>query len=145
MKLISHRGNIDQVDRQKENTRKYIENAIQLGYDVELDLRFIENQLFLGHDDPTEEIDFKWLYKNKEYLWIHCKNIDALTLLKDHLNCFYHTKEDYVLTSKGNIWSYSGVKLYPGIIAALPENQNYSLDELYECYAICSDLIKNYK
>jgi len=145
MKLISHRGNIDKIDPSKENTIAYIDNAIKLGYDVEIDLRYIGNQLFLGHDNPAEEIDFRWIHDNKDLLWLHCKTIDTLIFLKDNFNCFYHTSEDYVLTSKGFIWTYSGIKLYPGVIAVLPENQNYSLDELYECCGICSDFILNYK
>lgn len=145
MKLISHRGNIDGVNPFRENSIEYIIEAIKLGYDVEIDVRYVNNQLFLGHDDSIENIDLEWLDSYKKYLWIHCKNIEALIFLKEDFNSFYHTNEDYVLTSKGNIWSYSGIRLYPGIIAVLPENQNYSSDELYKCYGICSDLIINYK
>jgi len=145
MKLISHRGNIDKIDPYKENTKAYITDAIQLGYDAEIDLRFIGNQLFLGHDNPVEEINFRWLYDNKNNLWLHCKNIETLIFLKDDFNCFYHTTEDYVLTSQGFIWSYSGIKLYPDVIAVLPENHKYDKKDLNNCFGICSDLITNYK
>lgn len=145
MKLISHRGNIDSIYPYKENTLAYINQAFELGYDVEIDLRYIGNQLFIGHDEPTEEIKFEWLHDNKDYLWIHCKTIETLIFLKDSFNCFFHTSENYVLTSKGFIWSYSGLKLYPNIIAVLPEKHNYEIKDLNNCYGICSDLIINYK
>ena len=145
MRLISHRGNINGIIPQNENTKKYIENAILSGYDVEVDIRYINNQLFLGHDEPIEKIDFDWLSKKEKFLWIHCKNIEALIFLKESLNCFYHTTEDYVLTSRGDIWSFSGIKLYKNIIAVLPENHNYDKKDLEKCYGICSDEINRYK
>jgi len=145
MKLISHRGNIDKIDPYKENTKAYIHDAIQLGYDVEIDLRFIGNQLLLGHDKPIEEVNLKWLYDYKDSIWLHCKNVETLIFLKETFNCFYHTNEDYVLTSKGYIWTFSGIKLYPDVIAVLPENHDYDKEDLNNCFGICSDLIINYK
>ena len=145
MKLISHRGNIHGINQERENTKSYISEAIYLGFDVEIDLRYINESLFLGHDIPIEIISLNWLEKYRENLWIHCKDIHSLLFLKDQFNVFYHTSEDYVLTSDGFIWTYSGVKLYKNVIAVLPENQNYSNEELSECYGICSDFIINYE
>ena len=38
MILISHRGNINKIDRKKENSQSYIQEAINLGYEVEIDI-----------------------------------------------------------------------------------------------------------
>ena len=50
--LISHRGNIDGRNVEYENNPNYIEAAINLGYDVEIDVWFIDGKFMLGHDEP---------------------------------------------------------------------------------------------
>ena len=57
MKIISHRGNLDGPIFEKENHPDYILNAIDAGFDVEIDLWKIETKLFLGHDEPKYLID----------------------------------------------------------------------------------------
>ena len=56
MKLIAHRGNINGINSQRENTIDYIEEAIQLGYDVEIDLNLHKGGFYLGHDKPEQEV-----------------------------------------------------------------------------------------
>ena len=53
MKLIAHRGNVTGPNPLRENSLEYIDDAIKLGYDVEIDVRHIEweQQLYLGHDE----------------------------------------------------------------------------------------------
>ena len=48
MKIISHRGNIRGASPDKENRPSYIDCAIGSGYDVEIDLRMIDGELWLG-------------------------------------------------------------------------------------------------
>ena len=43
MKYISHRGNINGKDLMLENSPKYIDRALKLGYDVEIDIRVVYN------------------------------------------------------------------------------------------------------
>ena len=76
MKLIAHRGNINGPDPENENSPKYIESAIQQGYDVEIDLR-VDLGLQLGHDESQYFIDSSWLSTFKDNLWIHCKDFAA--------------------------------------------------------------------
>ena len=52
MILISHRGNILGRKKQLENNPNYIDNALKLGYDVEVDVWSIDKQFYLGHDEP---------------------------------------------------------------------------------------------
>ena len=44
MFLISHRGNVNSIDRFNENKPDYIKNALDLNYDVEVDVRFFKNK-----------------------------------------------------------------------------------------------------
>ena len=53
MILISHRGNLNGKMPQNENHPDYIDEAIHAGYDVEVDVWMIDNELFLGHDEPN--------------------------------------------------------------------------------------------
>jgi hypothetical protein len=75
MILISHRGNIDGKKPHFENSPSYIDEAIELGYDVEVDLWLVNDKFYLGHDEPQYEIDFKWIEDRDDRLWVHCKNI----------------------------------------------------------------------
>lgn len=141
--LISHRGNLNGRIAELENHPEYIENALKLGFDVEIDIWIENEKIFLGHDNPMYEIDFEFLKKNKEKLWIHCKNYDSILLLKEtNLNFFWHQTDDLTLTSKNHIWVYPGKQPIKNSIAVLPEIFN---DDLSECIGICSDYIKKYK
>ena len=80
MILISHRGNIDGKLSEYENNPNYILAAINLGYDVEIDVWFIDGKFMLGHDEPTHEVDYKFLMNEK--LWCHAKNLDSLIEMK---------------------------------------------------------------
>lgn len=148
MKLISHRGNINGI-YSGENSPEYIINAINLGYDVEVDLRIFNNKLYLGHDEPQYEIPLSLLYKYRENLWIHAKNIEALMFLYDSAHTlkqfFWHQNDDVTLTYNNYFWTFPGKPLTSRSIAVLPETSHYSTKELNQCYGICSDYISNYK
>ena len=62
MKYISHRGNVDGICLELENRPEYIDAAISLGYDVEIDLRTLNGCLYLGHDDPQYPISLEWMH-----------------------------------------------------------------------------------
>ena len=61
MILISHRGNIDGKILETENHPDYIDKAISLGYDVEIDIWMVNGVFFLGHDEPQYKIILDWL------------------------------------------------------------------------------------
>ena len=91
MILISHRGNLSGRLESRENKIDYIEEAIDLGFDVEIDVWFVEGSFFLGHDTAETHIDFSWFEKRKENLWIHAKNAQALEeLMSSDLHYFFH-------------------------------------------------------
>ena len=139
MKIISHRGNLTGPDEFNENKPEYIDIACNKGYDVEIDVWLIDNDWYLGHDIPQYIISFDYLLNNK--FWIHTKNGDAFyELLKNEkLNVFWHTTEDFILTSKKYIWTYPNKYLYPGSICVLPEWGWHG--NITDCFGICSDYV----
>jgi hypothetical protein len=150
MKLIAHRGNIEGPNPLKENHPEYIENAIALGFDVEIDIRFnnIDNKLYLGHDNLDYITDWSWLIKYKDYLWIHCKNIEVLYKFSNDtsgFNYFWHQNDDYTLTSKNYIWTYPKKLFTSKSIIVMPEWHNNINDLIklksYKCFGICSDYV----
>ncbi len=146
MKLISHRGNTDGRLESWENEPTYIDLAISKGFDVEVDIWFKNGILFLGHDEAQYGVDFKWIRDRASKLWIHCKNIEALSYLKDsdyELNYFWHQEDDVTITSNGYFWTFPGKRLTSNSIAVMPETQPFANIEV--ACGICSDYITNYK
>tara|TARA_B100002019_G_C21271233_1_gene602429 strand:- start:724 stop:1170 length:447 start_codon:yes stop_codon:yes gene_type:complete len=147
MRLISHRGNINGKQHSLENQPNYILKAIEQGYDVEIDIWYTD-KFMLGHDKPQYEFPFDLLEKFHTKLWIHCKNIKAITKIKHNyelntrLNYFWHEHDTITLTSKGYIWAYPGKQPIEGSIAVMPELGN---DDISQCRGVCSDFIINYK
>jgi hypothetical protein len=145
-KLISHRGNIIGKNPNRENSPQYINEAIDKGFDVEIDIRSINGSFYLGHDNPDYLISINFLEKLKDYLWIHCKNIEALSILKLDYHCFFHNIDDVTLTSRGYLWTYPGKELGKDSICVMPELSNQSNEYIFKnCVGICSDTISIYK
>ena len=143
MILISHRGNIDGKIVERENHPDYIDEAIALGYDVEIDLWFIDGRVYLGHDEPQYEVDDSWLGERTDKLWVHCKNVESLYWIRSTiLHYFWHEEDTVTLTSKNHIWAYPGKQPIRGSIAVMPERDN---DNVLLCAGICSDYIKRYE
>ena len=145
MILISHRGNLNGKFESYENEPMFIDKAISEGYDVEVDVWYIDGVLFLGHDKPQYGVDFRWFIDRLSKLWVHCKNIESILYFQEcgyEINYFWHQEDDITLTSKNFIWTFPGKKLTSRSIAVLPESVKDW--ELTECLGICSDYIKKY-
>ena len=146
MILISHRGNISGPNPERENHPEYIFKALQAGYDVEIDVWFENGKFRLGHDKPQYEFHFELLGKSYSKLWIHCKNMAALSTLNmldqnsGKVNYFWHESDLGVLTSKGYIWS---TNLFDRGILVMPET--FNTEPIPSTLGICSDYIQNYK
>lgn len=148
MIYIAHRGLFQGPSLSKENHPGQIALAIEQGYHVEVDVRYIDGRLVLGHDHPDYEVDEYWLRDNK--LWIHCKNVEALYYFTKHhwkYNFFWHENDQYTLTSFGFIWTYPGKTLTDMSIMVMPEHVDSSLLNTKNvlCYGICSDYIDRIK
>jgi hypothetical protein len=145
MILISHRGNIDGPNPEKENHPDYLLDAQLKGYHIEIDIWYLDKTWVLGHDSPQYPIGGDIANKfNPETAWIHIKNPPALEEINtsSKWNYFWHTDEDYVLTSKQFIWVYPNKFLLNKSICVLPEDG--FLGNINRCSAICTDFIKKY-
>ena len=146
MILISHRGNISGPTPEQENRPEYIAEALKHGYDVEIDVWFKDNKFMLGHDEPQYEFPFELIDQSYPKLWIHCKNIDALSKLNEldpngsKVNYFWHENDLGVLTSKSYIWS---TNLINNGILVMPEL--FNKQPIETTMGICSDYIEKYK
>jgi hypothetical protein len=141
--FISHRGNINGKNPSMENNPAYIDEAISAGYDVEIDIRIMSDKIYLGHDEPQYEVDYKWLADRYENLWIHCKNVESLDFVNNaRLHWFWHEEDTLTLTSKGYVWVYPGKQPIKNSIAVMPEINE---DDVSLCIGICSDQIEKYK
>ena len=64
MIYISHRGNLTGKHHDLENSPVYVYQAIDRGFDVEVDLRHKDGQIFLGHEKPQYLIDDNFINNN---------------------------------------------------------------------------------
>lgn len=144
MILIAHRGNTTGRNAEKENDPDQIELVISQGYEVEVDVRLIKGQMYLGHDGPERPITASWLDSIKERAWIHCKNLGALSHLNgSDFNYFWHDTDDYTITSKGHIWVYPGKPFNEQCVVVMPEA--WSEGEALDCRGVCSDNISAFR
>ena len=145
MKFISHRGNIQGKEKEKENLPQRIEECLELGLDVEIDVWTVSGDFLLGHDSPDYLVPIAFL--QREGIWCHAKNVEALIALvpDPKVHCFWHQEDDYTITSRGFVWVYPGKNLIKGSICVMPERANYSYEQLRLCSGICSDNIADYK
>ena len=134
MKIISHRGNLVGRILEKENSEEYIREAAKNGFDVEVDVWFIDGKYFLGHDFPQYETTLHFLKSLP--LWCHAKNIEALhNLIADGVHCFWHNTDTFTLTSRNIIWGYSDIQHDYGIMVCL----NAPDGLLSPIYGVCTD------
>jgi len=140
MILISHRGNIQGKSPGLENMPEYINDTLNKGYHVEIDVWY-KNGFYLGHDNPQYNVKPNFLAQDK--IWCHAKNIEAIIEMSKYpkIHYFWHQEDDITLTSKGYIWAYPGKQPIKDSIAVMPEIYNDNLDK---CIGICSDYISNY-
>ena len=146
MKLISHRGNVSGKNSCLENNPHSIEMALRVGFHCEVDIWVQSgNLVHLGHDFPIYEITNSFLLKHAPYLWIHCKNIEALLYMKGvlpDLNYFFHNNDDVVLTSQGFLWHYPNRPPYSHkSICVLPEWGDGYSEIPSGVYGVCSDYV----
>ena len=143
MILIAHRGNTNGPNPERENKPSYILKALEAGFDVEVDVWYMPGGTWmLGHDGPEHSVDFTFLLQTG--LWIHCKDYNTLQRMCEmdrNLHYFYHTDEDYVLTSRNIIWAYPDRPGSHGTICVMPEWKNSPTEGFM---GVCSDYVGEY-
>jgi hypothetical protein len=153
MLFISHRGNITGANPERENRPDYILEALNKGFDVEVDVWAFGNSgnngdqsklLYLGHDSPDHRISLEFLQLHHDRLWCHAKNMLALDhLLQNNLHCFVHNVDDATLTSRNYVWTYPDKQLISNSIMVIEGDPQKKLG-LYipnGVVGICSDHI----
>ena len=139
MILVAHRGNTNGVNSKFENSDKYCQEAIDKGFDVEIDVWYTDTW-WTGHNRPQYRVNPDFFLKKE--VWCHAKNIDALKRLLDlGAHCFFHQNDNVTLTSKGYIWTNPTIPLTEQSICVLPELQNIDISD---CAGVCSDFIVRY-
>jgi hypothetical protein len=143
MIYISHRGNLKGRNVERENEPEYIDEAIKAGFDVEIDMWWVDGRVYLGHDNPQYEVDNEWLVDRADKLWVHCKNVELLNWIRSTiLHYFWHEEDTLTLTSKQYVWVYPGKQPIIGSIAVMPEIHN---DKIKKCAGVCSDFVEDYR
>lgn len=144
MKIISHRGNLYGPDIEKENKPEQIDFCLDMGYDVEIDLRWKDHNFYLGHDECQYHVSMLWLVSRKDNLWIHCKDIKSLNILSNSpidFNYFWHQDDSYTLTSKNIIWAHPNALEYTEkCVVVMPIHEVTN-----DVYGICTDFPTQYK
>ena len=123
-------------NKETENKPDTIKEAIEYGFDCEIDVWYVNDVFFLGHDYPETRIPYSFLELYSENLWIHCKHLESLVKLKDTFHCFYHDKDLYTLTSRGYIWGNVNSPCHVSAVQVMPERSGVFSTS---CYGICTD------
>ena len=130
------------INPKRENEPLYIVEALEKGFDVEIDVWYKKGQFYLGHDAPQYKVKREFLQNRK--LWCHAKNIDEFYHMVDDekIHCFSHDKDEVALTSKGYFWSLSNTKITDKSISVMPSDY---LDLPKNIAGVCSDNIGYYR
>lgn len=149
MKVISHRGNLEGPNPERENNPEYINEACEKVGWVEVDLWVAINKetkqpvLYLGHDMPQYRIHSEYLKTKGSKLYVHCKNFHALEFCKNYnmgVNYFFHDKDDFTLVSNGEIWMYPRDRSFNRqTIMALPERLKQPFEYFHGLGGVCTD------
>jgi len=147
--FIAHRGNVDGRFAADENKPETIQELNRKGIACEIDVWYRENKYWLGHDAPETEISFEWLMEYLPLRLIHCKHRESLDKLHRecgrlgyNVNLFYHTVEDYALTSRGHIIVHPDQICLPDSIEMMPE-MSKQRDMKSRSNVVCSDSRSN--
>jgi hypothetical protein len=134
MKVISHRGNLEGRQNSLENRPEYIKEALSTGFDTEIDVWYVNNNFYLGHDNPTYKTDL--IFLKTKGLWCHAKNLEAFITLKENkIHTFWHETDKVTLTSRGIPWCFIGIYIPKGITVCL--NPELTLPDYIK--GICTD------
>jgi hypothetical protein len=147
--FIAHRGNVEGRVAADENKPEKIEALNRKGIACEIDVWYTDGKYWLGHDAPETEISFEWLMDHLPLRLIHCKHHEALDKLHRecgrlgyNVNLFYHTVEDYALTSRGHIIVHPDQLCLPDSIEMMPElSKQRDMKTCSNC--VCSDSRSN--
>ena len=146
MLKIAHRGNLYGPNHKLENSPDYLDKAIDLGFDIEVDIWYTDNGFFLGHDRPDYKVDESYLDGISNNSWFHCKNFLAMDYVSKNLNSFNYFWQDsdrFSLTSKGYIWTNINEKEFSdrSVLVNLSVPDKEYMDSVANVYGVCNDYV----
>jgi hypothetical protein len=144
MIIISHRGFLDGNNPKEENNPAQIDKCINSRLNVEIDVWYENQILYLGHDYPAHKISLQWLEDRSNFLWVHCKNLAAIDFFvnrRSNLNFFFHNNDDYTLTSHNFIWTFPNLPVTNNCVIVSLDLKNISmlLKKDTQPFGICTD------
>jgi hypothetical protein len=141
---VYHRGNSAR-DLSVENNPKKLLELVRRGRHIELDIWTVGNKLFVGHDRPDVEVTYDWLLAVEPRALIHCKDGRTFSVLRRYFACrgiaanlFYHTSEDYALSTGGWVITYPGKPVFGEFLSMMPETAGRN-PNMEAAAIICSD------
>tara|TARA_Y100000593_G_scaffold16106_1_gene31797 strand:+ start:23945 stop:24388 length:444 start_codon:yes stop_codon:yes gene_type:complete len=147
MILYAHRGNINGPNSNEENKPSYILSAINEGFHVEIDIYYLDEKYYLGHDEPQYEIDEYFLENPK--LICHAKNSEAFLKMRKNPNihCFWNDLDLYAVTSNSFYWTLDSdpPKGYKNLIFCKPNLKEISKFWVNKFFGYCSDYVGLFK
>ena len=144
--IISHRGNLHGPDSTLENSINQINTCLEMGFDVEIDVRYWDNKILLGHDNGETEIPVEWIEDRADKLWIHCKNLQALRFFYNtNFNYFWHQEDDFTLTSQNIIWVYPRKEVTDKSVIVCQTTQECEDYINSNALGMCSDYVGTYR
>lgn len=159
MRIISHRGNINGPVAATENSFAAIEKALDIGFDVEIDLWYLAGKFWLGHDQPERSLSIDNLdsWSQKGDIYVHCKNIWAAQFFIEDYGFkfrpvfpFMHDNDQAVFLRNEKLWVHPNAVhsvdpfLSKRCIAVLPNVRTAKYDfevdlTLEKWYGVCTD------
>lgn len=143
LKLVSHRGNTSGQDVEFENTPEYLLRALELGYDIELDVWMRGDHIYLGHDQPERVSHTHALWRApKDRMWVHAKDLASLETFRVwRYNVFWNDKDAYALTSYGNVWANYDQAGDENTVHMLRKGEATPIG----CLGVCTDWPEDYR
>jgi hypothetical protein len=138
---ILHRGLLAGPDSDLENNESNFKKRLNEGWDVEIDIWNIDGVFWLGHDHPTSRLEDTLLLTHPN-VWVHCKNLEALSIMPSNAHYFVHDNDMATLTSKQFIWCFPGNMVNSRkCVIVLPERVGFKFPILTNAMAVCSDFV----
>jgi hypothetical protein len=136
--IISHLGNINGRQPEKENTLPYIQQALKEGWHVCVDVVFRNGGFLLPHENGQHVAPPALL--SKQRVWCRAfdpETIDALCNINTH--CFLVSRDFISLTSSQFLWTLPPHALTDRSIAVYPELADADWLANFEPAGLCSN------
>ena len=141
--IISHLGNINGPEPERENTFSYIQAARKAGWHVCMRVIFRYGKFLLPHANGYDVIQPAFLAR--QHYWscaLSPETVDALCEINAH--CFLAAAEHPTLTSAQFVWTPPPHYLTPRAIALFPEAGPENWLSTSEPAGVCSDYPAQY-